>query len=467
MPINSFDNYPMTWRPDLSNIKGPLYKALANLLEEDIKNGVLKPGDKLPPQRELADFLDVNLSTISRTFKLCEQKGLISGAIGKGTYISSDANVNSTLLDPAKVKNLIEMGATHPTRAQNKYVIKFIENMLCQSNSDKYLEYSSPCGTLAQKIIGIKWLKKVNLNTTEDNILLASGAQNALCAILSSLFQPGDRIGTDPLIYSGIKTLSKMLGIQLIPIMQETNEMSPLALRNYCKNNELKGIYLIPDHQNPTTHSMSLKTRKEIAEIAKEYNIIIIEDGINSMLIGNQSIPIAALAPDQTIYISSTSKALCAGLRVSFVAVPSIYKKTLDLALYNINMMVSPFNAEIVCQLINSPVGDKIVKERKEMAVKRNNLTDSILKDYNLLGDKYCNFRWLLLPEGWNGKIFETCAKNAGVQVYCGERFVVGNAPVPAAVRISIVAPKDLTELKVGLNIIKSLLRQEDTFTML
>ena len=467
MPVNSFDNYPMTWKPDLSNIKGPLYKALANLLEEDIRNGVLKPGDKLPPQRELADFLDLNLSTISRTFKLCEQKGLISGEIGKGTYISSDANVNSTLLDPAKVKNLIEMGATHPTRAQNKYVIKFIENMLCQPDSDKYLEYSSPCGTLAQRGIGVKWLKEVNLNTTEDNILLASGAQNALCSILSSLFQPGDRIGTDPLTYSGIKTLSKMLGIQLVPIMQETNEMSPLALRNYCKNNELKGIYLIPDHQNPTTHSMSLKTRKEIAEIAKEYNIIIIEDGINTILSGNHNIPIAALAPHQTIYISSTSKALCAGLRVSFIAVPPIHKKTLELALYNINMMVSPFSAEIVCQLISSPVGDKIVKERKEMVIERNNLTDSILNGFDLLGDKYCSFRWLLLPEGWNGKVFETCAKNAGVQVYCGERFAVGNSPVPAAVRLSIVAPKDLNELKIGLNIIKSILRQEDTFTML
>ena len=467
MPVNSFDNYPMTWKPDLSNIKGPLYKALANLLEEDIRNGVLKPGDKLPPQRELADFLDLNLSTISRTFKLCEQKGLISGEIGKGTYISSDANVNSTLLDPAKVKNLIEMGATHPTRAQNKYVIKFIENMLCQPDSDKYLEYSSPCGTLAQRGIGVKWLKEVNLNTTEDNILLASGSQNALCSILSSLFQPGDRIGTDPLTYSGIKTLSKMLGIQLVPIMQETNEMSPLALRNYCKNNELKGIYLIPDHQNPTTHSMSLKTRKEIAEIAKEYNIIIIEDGINTILSGNHNIPIAALAPDQTIYISSTSKALCAGLRVSFIAVPPIHKKTLELALYNINMMVSPFNAEIVCQLINSPVGDKIVKERKQMVIERNNLTDSILNGFDLLGDKYCNFRWLLLPKGWSGKVFETCAKNAGVQVYCGERFAVGNSPVPAAVRLSIVAPKDLNELKIGLNIIKTILRQEDTFTML
>ncbi len=467
MPVNSFDNYPMTWKPNLTNKKGPLYRTLANLLEEDIKNGVLKPGDKLPPQRELADYLDINLSTISRTFKLCEQKGLISGTIGKGTYISSDAHVKGKFLNPEKTKNLIEMGAIHPTYSQNKYIIKFIENMLHQSNSDKFLEYSSSFGTLTQKSSGAKWLKKVNLNTIEENILLASGGQNALCAILSSLFQPGDRIGTDPLIYSGLKTLAKMLGIQLVPIMQEMNEMSPLALKNYCKNNELKGIYLIPDHQNPTTHTMSLKTRGEIAEIAKEYNIIIIEDGINSILSERYSIPIASLAPEQTIYISSTSKALCAGLRIAFIATPSIYKKALESALYNINLMVSPFNAEIIHQLINSSIADKIIKERKEMSVKMSDLADSLLKNYNLIGDKYCNFRWLLLPEGWTGKIFETCAKNAGVQVYCAERFAVGNTPVPAAVRLSIAAPKDLDELEKGINILKSILKNDDTFTML
>lgn len=465
MPVNSFDNYPMTWRPDINRKKGPLYKALSNLLEEDILSGVLKPGDKLPPQRELADFLDVNLSTISRTFKLCEQKGLISGEVGRGTYISSDVNVSSKLLNPANTKNLIEMGAIYPPYEQNKYVIKFIENMLHQPGADKFLEYSSPCGTLAQRLSGAKWLKKLNLNVEEENILLASGGQNALCAILSSLFQSGDRIGTDPLIYSGVKTLAKMLGIQLVPIMQEMNEMSPMALKNYCKNNELKGIYLIPDHHNPTTHSMSLKTRKEIAEIAKEYNLIVIEDGINSMLDKNDILPIAALAPNQTIYISSISKVLCAGLRISFIAAPYIYKKTLESSLYNINMMVSPFNAEIVHQLINSPLADKIIKERREITIQRNILTDTILKDFDIWGDKYCNFRWLMLPEGLDGKLFETCAKKAGVQVYCAERFAIGNASVPAAVRISITAPQNLDELKRGLNIIKSILQRVDAFT--
>lgn len=91
MPVNSFDNYPMSWKPDMSDITGPKYIALAEQLERDIQSGKLKAGTKLPPQRELADFLDLNLSTISKVYKLCEQKGLLSASVGSGTYVSSDA----------------------------------------------------------------------------------------------------------------------------------------------------------------------------------------------------------------------------------------------------------------------------------------------------------------------------------------------------------------------------------------
>ena len=61
MPVNSFEDYPMSWKPTLKHQTKPLYLALARQLEQDIKNGNLLPGTKLPPQRELADFLDINV----------------------------------------------------------------------------------------------------------------------------------------------------------------------------------------------------------------------------------------------------------------------------------------------------------------------------------------------------------------------------------------------------------------------
>lgn len=124
MPVNSFENYPMSWKPSLKNIKGPISKGLAKLLEEDIEKGKLIPGTKLPPQRELADFLDVNLSTVTRSFKLCEEKGLICATIGKGTFVSSDVHIKNTMMETLERGSLIELGASHPTYEQNEYVVK-------------------------------------------------------------------------------------------------------------------------------------------------------------------------------------------------------------------------------------------------------------------------------------------------------------------------------------------------------
>nr|UWI48858.1 PLP-dependent aminotransferase family protein [Clostridioides difficile] len=467
MPINSFENYPMTWKPKLNNRKPPIYKTLAMLLEEDIENGNLNPGDKLPPQRELADFLDLNLSTITRAFKLCEEKGLICAKVGKGTFVSSDVNVSNTLLYQTESKDIIELGTVHPPYEQNTYIIDFIKNVLKQPEMEKFLQYMSPSGTHMQKKSIAKWLERNNIYTKEENVLLSTGGQNAICATLLGLFKAGDRIATDSLSFSGIKSIAKMIGIQLVPIPQENNEMSIESLENYCKNENIKGIYIIPDYHNPTTHSMSNLSRKKIAEIAKKYNIIIIEDAINSIFKPDLQAPVFSLASNNTIYIFSTSKFICAGLRIAFVVAPKRYIESLENALYNMNLMVSPFNAEIVHRLLYSPIINKIIEERKYEIIKRNEAVDNILYDYNLIGDKNCSFRWLILPDEWEGKSFEICAKNLGVQVYCAERFSVGNSIVPKAVRICVTAPKDVEELEKGLNIIKSLLKNQSDFPII
>jgi DNA-binding GntR family transcriptional regulator len=78
----------MSWRPEKPKLTQPLYLSLAKLLEEDIKNGSLAPHTKLPPQRELADYLDINLSTVTKAFKLCQLNGFLYAVIGRGTFVS-------------------------------------------------------------------------------------------------------------------------------------------------------------------------------------------------------------------------------------------------------------------------------------------------------------------------------------------------------------------------------------------
>ena len=77
MPVNSFDNYPLTWKPDKDKLRSPYYKYLSDDLENKIINGLLKPGTLLPPQREIADYLDINYTTITRVYDNLKKKGLI------------------------------------------------------------------------------------------------------------------------------------------------------------------------------------------------------------------------------------------------------------------------------------------------------------------------------------------------------------------------------------------------------
>lgn len=462
MPVNSFEEYPMSWRPNISNISAPLYIAIAEQLEQDIKDGKLLPGTKLPPQRELADFLDVNLSTITRAFKLCGQKGLIYASIGSGTFVSSDAATNKILLPTSHSPHMIEMGSVLPDNYVNEDITRYMKKMMSDSNFNNLFQYGRLEGNVWQNEAALKLLEKVNFQTDQP-ILLGAGGQNAIVGTLAALFQAGDRIGTDPITYAGIKTAANMLGIQLVAIQQRDGEMTREGLLYACKNEHIKGLYVIPDFHNPTTHTISLETRRMIAEVARDTGLIIIEDAIYSFLKEQPLAPIASYAPEKVIYIASLSKTISPGLRLSYIVTPSVVRKRIMETLYNINISISPMMLELATRLIHDGVAETILEKHKLYAKQQNALVNQYLGNYNILGDEACIFRWLILPDKFTGVQFELLAAKAGVQVYAAERFAVGNAKPINAVRLAITAPEN--QLEQALIILKDLLESNGDYT--
>ncbi|MES9685604.1 GntR family transcriptional regulator [Bacillus sp. AFS001701] len=459
MSINSFENYPMSWNPSTDKNKKPIYQAIAGQLEKDILNGVLLPGTKLPPQRELADYLDLNLSTISKAFKVCELKGLLSASVGSGTFVSYDALSNAYLLEDTKPKHLIEMGATLPDNASYEPLLLQLKNMLQETDYEKWFGYGRAGESLWQKDAAIKLIRRGGFDTTVDHILFANGGQNAIAATLASLCKPGDRIGADDHTYPGLKTIAAMLSVQIVPIKSENYEMSPTAFEYACRNDNIKGIYLIPDYHNPTASCLSVENRKKIAAIAKKYNQFIIEDATYNLL-NEKPIPaVASFAPEQSIYIASLSKSIAPGLRLAYVAVPSRFKESISKALYNLNISVSPLFSELAARTIVSNQFENIIKAHREQTIRRNQVVNKYLSNYTCLGSERGIFRWLLLPGKVTGAEFEKLAAQQGVQVYAAERFVVGKSCPERAVRVSVCAPDTLEELEQGLMILKRLLK--------
>lgn len=352
------------------------------------------------------------------------------------------------------------MGAIVPSLKHNERVKQYMERLMKRPDAMNLFSYGIPEGNKRQQEAGSAWFQKMGLHTDSDHIVLAAGGQNALLATLGSLFEKGDKIGTDPLTFPGIKTAAKLLGIHLIPIQNDGLEMTAEGIHYAVQNEKIKGLYVIPDYQNPTTHTMSLETRKMIAEAAKAMNLLIIEDGIYNLLADQPMPPIASFAPEQTVCLASLSKTVSAGLRTAFVAVPDQYRQKLITVLYSMNISISPLLATVSAGLIEEGIADEIVAERKRDIVKRNGIVNEILDGIPAAGALSSPLRYIQLPEYFTGKSFEICAQQAGVHVYGAERFAVGNKPVEKAVRISVTTPRSTEELREGLNRLRELLVQ-------
>jgi DNA-binding transcriptional MocR family regulator len=460
MPVNSFENYPMSWHPQIEKHAASLYKSLALQLENDIRRGILRPGTKLPPQRELADYLDVNLSTITKAFKLCTLKGLLHATVGSGTCVSYDALSNMYLWpDEWKNPHIISLGATRPDNVSYEPVREQLTAMLSEPGYAKWLDYGTEADMLWHRKAGAMFIEREGFSVSPRDVFLTSGGQNALTAALLASCARGDALGADPETYPGLKTAAAMLGIRLVPIPHCKNEMDEDALDYACRTSHLKGLYLMPQSQNPTTHTMCCAAKERIARLARKYKLKIIEDASYNLLCQQIEPPLASLLPAQTFFIAGLSKAIAPGLRLAYMHVPPPYHDTVTSALYNTSVTVSPLMSELAARLIVSGTAWEIVADHQKETRLRSQLVKKYLASFSCDGEDTAIFRWLHLPKkGPRSSLFEREALSRGVQVYGAERFALGTTSPAHAVRIAITAPRTHAELVQGLLILKKLL---------
>lgn len=457
MPINSFASYPMSWKPDLKNLKPPFYLSLAQQLEADIRSGKLAPHTQLPPQRELADYLDVSLSTITRVFTICQKKGLLYANVGKGTFVSPNAGLTYPSLK--NESPFINLGAVQPYYEYNPIIAEAAKEILKNTDSAALFEYEIASKRKQHKKTAKKWLSQFHIDISSENILLTGGTQNALTIALLALFQAGDKILTDSFTYPNFIPLANQLRLQLISVPSDAQGMLPEQLEKQCRLSGAKGIFLMPSCNNPTACCMPVQRRKELAEIIQKHDLILLEDDAYGFLLSEPLPPMATLLPEQTVYFHSLSQSLSAGLRVAYLVFPSHLRNVFLQTTNNVNLQTPLFNAEIASELIANGTAWELVKKKRLLSAKRCKIYQEIFPE-----DTNANpcglFQFLPLPQGCGGYPFEMQAKDRGVQLFCSDRFAVGNTGAVSAVRLAICSPVTTEELKKGLLIVKTLIEE-------
>ena len=460
MPVNSFENYPMSWKPDKAILKRPFYLSIAQALEYDIINGFLSPGARLPPQRELADFLDVNFTTITRSYKICELKGLIHAVTGSGTFVSPNATRSITISTDKFSGACIDLGFVASFEQCNSMILETTKKVMEKPYLEQLFNYNDPTGKPHQKMAGLNWMKSFGISADMEHLAIVSGAQNALAITLSALFEPGKRIAVDFYTYSNFIELSKMFHIQLVPILGDENGMLPDELENQCRLNDIHGIFLMPSCCNPTTIIISGDRKKELAIIIKKYKLIVIEDDIHAFLtvgiVADYKEPIFQLLPEQTVYICSTSKSICSGLRVAYMVFGDMFKEKILKAIFNINVKTSPLDSEIITELILSGKANDITAKKIRLAHSANEIFTECFSQITLIGHPLSFHRWLPIFNNNNALELEANLLKKGIRVFHSDRFLSGSNMPDKFLRIALASTNSLDELKIGLEILKT-----------
>ncbi len=445
------------WIPDLTDRTGPLYQSISDAIARDIETGQLEAGAKLPPQRDLADAMGIALTTVTRGYAEAERKGLVSGEVGRGTFVRRERPHRNNSRYDANAP--IDMTANSLLPYPHlKSLSESISSVILRLDPLDTLDYQPVQGGLRPRRAGAKWMSESGLAADPENVLISAGAQHGILVVLSALTNPGDSVLVEEVTYSGVKSTSKMLNLKLVGVGLDSEGMRPDQLRAAIKKNKPKAIYTMPALQNPSGRVMSPDRRKAIAEIADEAGVPVVEDDSYGFLI--PEIPPLSTHSSNAYYINGTSKSLASGLRIGFIHCPSEMVDRLAAAICATTWMASPLLAEVVADWIFDGTASEIIAWKREESAKRQELAQSVLGEFDCKAHPMAQHLWLRLPEPWSAGEFVAQAQMRGVLISAAEDFATNPRLAPHSVRICISTPISHDALRRGLEVIAEILNE-------
>lgn len=453
------------WTPRLSGIGRPISLGLADAIEEDLAAGVLTPGQRLPTHRDLAEALGVSVGAVTRGYAEAARRGLVRGVVGRGTVVAPAGEEPRGLpVHEAQGPDTVDLGLVTPLYGLDPDLGQALRGLAAQPGLQDLLRYQPSRGMLRHREAGARWAAHFGLGCGPDEILVCAGSQHAIMVAFSTLFRPGDRILTDPLTYPGFIGLAVQLGLRLVPVEADGHGILPEAAEEACVREPARGLYLMPGFHNPTTARLPDERREDLADLARRRNLLVVEDDSYGLTVEDAGPPLASLVPERGFLAAGLSKAVAGGLRVAFLRAPSEHVRGLAQGVTVSTWMAAPLCAEIACRWIADGTALAALARKREEARARNRLALDILAGQRVRSRETGYFVWLELPEPWSSVRFEQEARERGVVVVGADRFAVGTAAPPRAVRIALSAAPDQAVLARGLDVLAAMLREGPGF---
>lgn len=443
----------MTWKPRLDRRAGPLYLALADAIAADIQHGRLRPGDRLPPQRDLADTLGVNVTTVTRGYTEADRRGLVRGEVGRGTYVRPPAFGLPQIVGAG----LTDLGtnALLPL-AHGGELAAALAALAARTSPEELFNYQPHAGRVEHRAIAAAYLRRAGVPADASDTVLTSGAQHAMAVALATLTAPGESVLCESLTYTGMRSLANHLHVRPRAVPMDDQGLLPDALEDAALETGARVLYCMPSIQNPTGRVMPRRRRLDLARVAERVNLLIVEDDTYGFLATGCD-PLVSLAPARTFYISSLSKSLVPGLRIGFLRTPPGWIDRVTGAIFATTVTVTPLAAAAGALWIEDGTVDRVIRWKREEIVARQQLTRGVLGEL-ATGAIESQHVWLQLPPRWPAEDFAREARLRGIVITPGRDFAVARHETPNAVRVCIGPPAERHSLKGAIDVLKEIL---------
>ncbi len=467
-----------SWIKRVETLRGPRYLAILACLEDAIRTGELPPQTRLPPQRQLATLLGLTVGTAGRAYAIAAERGLITGETGRGTFVADNpfggaegsiSPLRGALADVGRLR--AELPASPPERqmidlalpaAPAPQVSAIVRDALRELAAGerllglrKYVTYRAMPRHLAA---AARWIAGLGIEADPSRIVVLAGANQALAAAILSNIVRGESVLTDALTYPGLKVLAFNYGWRLEPLERDEEGILPDALERAAMEGRGRIVYLQSELHNPTAAVMRSDRRRIVAEIARRYDLVLIDDHAALSELVSSITPLAVLAPERTFAVFGAGKSVSASVPAAYVVTPPGWGERFEQQTRDRYFHVSPLGPEIMSHLIESGAMAEVARAYRTAIAGRRALLRSHLPDADFTADARAFFVWLRLPSHWHSSDFASAAVLNGVTVAAAANFAVGMTMRMSAVRLSLLgAPSDAAFVD-GLTRLRSLM---------
>ena len=343
----------MSYKVDLSDIERggetSLTQQLVDRFADAVESGVLTPGEKLPPTRQLAEDVRVNHLTAARVYRRLAELGYVTASVGRGTFVRTlSPAVAADEGDDWQLYALPEWEPSYSEQVMaDAFNLPLEEGMISLSTGFPSPEHY-PVADLARITAevfeeeggdAISYLpaeglfslreqlalrgQKYGFASEPEEIIVTSGAKQAINLTAQAILEPGDVVVCESPTFTGMLESFRSARARILAVPVDEDGFDIDALERLLTRHEVKLVALQTACQNPTGRDTSEERRERLAALARERSFFILEDRVYADLRFDRERPRALreLAPAHVVYVNSLSKSVGGGLRVGWVAV--------------------------------------------------------------------------------------------------------------------------------------------------